>query len=91
MSTTLDDLDSDQMANSSVRGVGVSNFHLLKMYVFLEHLVLLSNGRPTNAAVLLFGIAPQKFLITTEMKCAHFHGTEVKKPIPPIKSTREPY
>ena len=43
---------------------------------------VLNNGRPTNAAVLLFGKAPQKFLIASEIKCAHFHGTEVEKPIP---------
>ena len=36
----------------------------------------------THAAVLLFGRQPQRFLITSEVKCAHFHGTEVAKPIP---------
>ena len=40
------------------------------------------NGRPTHAAILLFGNAPQRFLISSEVKCAHFHGTEVRKPIP---------
>ena len=39
-------------------------------------------GRPTHAAILLFGTAPQRFLISSEIKCAHFHGTEVAKPIP---------
>ena len=48
----------------------------------LEHLNLLHDGRPTNAAVLLFGKAPQRFLLSSEIKCAHFHGTEVAKPIP---------
>ena len=48
----------------------------------LEHLHLLRKGLPTNAAVLLFGTAPQRFLISSEIKCAHFHGTEVQKPIP---------
>ena len=48
----------------------------------LEHLNLLNNGRLTNAAVLLFGKVPQRFLISSEVKCAHFHGTEVAKPIP---------
>ena len=48
----------------------------------LRHLNLLNNGRLTNAAVLLFGRAPQRFLISSEVKCAHFHGTEVAKPIP---------
>lgn len=48
----------------------------------LAHLNLLNKGRPTNAAVLLFGKAPQRFLISSEIKCAHFHGTNVAKPIP---------
>ena len=48
----------------------------------LEHLNLLRNGQPTHAAILLFGTAPQRFLISSEVKCAHFHGTEVRKPIP---------
>ena len=35
----------------------------------------------TNAAVLLFGKAPQRFLISSEIKCAHWHGTQIAKPI----------
>ena len=50
----------------------------------LTHLDLLHEGKPTHAAVLLFGAAPQKFysLISAEVKCVHFHGVEVLKPIP---------
>ena len=48
----------------------------------LEHLNLLKKGKPTNAAILLFGKRPQRFLISSEVKCAHFHGTEAHKPIP---------
>jgi ATP-dependent DNA helicase RecG len=48
----------------------------------LVHLNLLDDGRPTHAAVLLFGGNPQRFLPTSEVKCLHFHGTEVRKPIP---------
>ncbi|MBI5846233.1 MAG: DUF4062 domain-containing protein [Deltaproteobacteria bacterium] len=48
----------------------------------LTHLNLLDDGQPTNAAVLLFGKEPQRFLPASEIKCAHFHGTEVAKPIP---------
>jgi ATP-dependent DNA helicase RecG len=46
------------------------------------HLNLLDDGRPTHAAILLFGREPQHFLPTSEVKCLHFHGTEVRKPIP---------
>ena len=45
----------------------------------LEHLKLLNDGRLTNAAVLLFGKSPQRHLISSEVRCAHFHGTEVAK------------
>ncbi len=48
----------------------------------LEHLQILRGGLPTHAAVLLFGKKPQRFLISSEVKCAHFHGTTRTKPIP---------
>jgi ATP-dependent DNA helicase RecG len=48
----------------------------------LAHLNLLDAGKPSHAAILLFGEQPQRFLITSEVKCMHFHGTEVLKPIP---------
>ena len=48
----------------------------------MAHLNLLDNGSPTHAAVLLFGKEPQRFLPTSEVKCMHFHGTTVSKPIP---------
>jgi len=48
----------------------------------LTHLNLLDKGRPTHAAVLLFGKQPQRFLINSEVRCAHFHGFEMEKPIP---------
>jgi len=48
----------------------------------LAHLNLLDAGQPSHAAVLLFASQPQRFLLTSEVKCLHFHGTEVRKPIP---------
>ncbi len=48
----------------------------------LTHLNLLDNEEPTHAAILLFGSHPQQFLVASEVKCLHFHGTEVRKPIP---------
>jgi ATP-dependent DNA helicase RecG len=48
----------------------------------LTQLNLLDHKKPSNAAVLLFGKAPQRFLISSEVKCLHFHGTEFSKPIP---------
>jgi hypothetical protein len=48
----------------------------------LQHLNLMKNGRITNAAILLFGKKPQRFFITSEVRCAHFHGLDKVKPIP---------
>ncbi len=48
------------------------------------HLNLLTDDKISNAAILLFCRKPQKFrpLICAEVKCMHFHTTEVRKPIP---------
>ena len=46
----------------------------------LTHLNLLDDGKPTNAAVLLFGSNPQRFHRTAETKCIHCHGTEYRRP-----------
>lgn len=48
----------------------------------LTHLHLLCEGQPTNAALLLFGRDPQRFLPGTEVRCMHFHGTEIQRPVP---------
>ena len=48
----------------------------------LTHLDLLDKGKPNHAAILLFGAKPQRFLITSEVKCMHFHTLEKRKPIP---------
>ncbi len=82
---TLDDLDRDPMTWFIGRARGARQFPLADdapSEALLEHLNLLNRGRLTNAAVLLFGKRPQRFLISSEVKCAHFHGTRVGKPIP---------
>ena len=48
----------------------------------LTHLDLIKGERLTNAALLLFADRPQRFFITSTVKCAHFHGLTVSKPIP---------
>ena len=81
----LDDLDHDAMARFIDTARRARQFPLAAAAApeaLLEHLNLLHSGRLTNAAMLLFGKAPQRFLISSEVKCAHFHGTRVAKPIP---------
>lgn len=48
----------------------------------LVHLHLLCGDQPTNAAILLFGRDPQRFLPASEVRCMHFHGTEIHRPVP---------
>ena len=82
---TMDDLDSEAMFRFIRSARRARQFPLPEETPppdLLRHLNLLNRGRLTNAAVLLFGKTPQRFLISSEVKCAHFHGTELAKPIP---------
>ena len=85
LNASLDDLNTEQMDWFIRTARRAREFPLTEgtsTEELLVHLNLLNDGRPTNAAVLVFGKAPQQFLISSEVKCAHFHGTEVAKPIP---------
>lgn len=46
----------------------------------LTHLNLLDGGKPTNAAMLLFGSNPQRYHRTAETKCVHCHGGQYRRP-----------
>ena len=48
----------------------------------LTHLHLLAGDSPSRAAVLLFGRDPIRWLPSAEIRCMHFHGTEVARPVP---------
>ncbi|MEY3458781.1 MAG: hypothetical protein RL215_1938, partial [Planctomycetota bacterium] len=81
----IDDLDADAMQAFIRLARSARSFPLPQSTTpreLLAHLNLLAEDRPANAAVLLFGKKPQRFFPTSEIKCAHFHGTEVAKPIP---------
>ncbi len=81
----LSDLDTERMSVFIRRARQARAFALPEEATpeeLLTHLGLLDRGHLTNAAVLLFAKQPQRFLISSEVKCAHFHGTEVAKPIP---------
>jgi len=75
---SLADLDAERMAWFIDRARQVRGFPLppnASASELLTRLNLLSHGQPTHAAVLLFGRQPQRFLISSEVKAAHFHGT----------------
>jgi len=82
---TFEDLSEEKMHTF----VGVA--HRKRAFPFTEdsdmkdvltHLNLMKGERITNAALLLFGLKPQRFFITSEVRCAHFHGLNKVKPIP---------
>ncbi len=82
---TLDDLAEDDISRFLRQARKARGFPLpqeAEPIEVLTHLNLVDNGKPTNAAMLLFGKQPQRFLMSSEVKCAHFHGIEAVKPIP---------
>ena len=83
---TLDDIDSSKVELFVNLARDRRNFPIpfsAGIPKILTHLNLMAeDGRLTNSALLLFAKDPQKFFITSEVKCAQFYGTKVEKPIP---------
>jgi predicted HTH transcriptional regulator len=48
----------------------------------LIELGLLEKNQILNAALMLFGKNPQRFCPASVVKCCHYHGTEIERPIP---------
>jgi ATP-dependent DNA helicase RecG len=46
---------------------------------------MLRGNKIVNSSLLVFSSNPQRFFPSATVKCAHFHGTEVQKPIPDYK------
>lgn len=51
----------------------------------LTHLNLLKDGKPNNAAILLFGRKPSRLFPSSEVRCEYHLGTVRKKPIASYK------
>ncbi len=84
----LNDIDSEKIKNfirlaKEKRGFPLQETDDIK--TVLTHLNLFENDKIKNAAILLFGKNPQKFFITSEVRCAYFHGNTTQKPIPSYK------
>lgn len=81
---TLDDLDPVKMAQFA-RTARFQGGPVLPDDIpperLLARLDLLHDGHPTNAAILLFGKTPQRFLPNSEVRCLHFHGTVPTRPV----------
>ena len=85
MDATLDDLDEKAVADFVRIARLERQFPLTEkrpLSDVLTHLHLIHEGNPTNAALLLFGRDPQRFLPCAEVRCMHFHGTEIQRPVP---------
>ena len=83
--SSLADLAPDKVAEFLARAQATRGYALgpgTPVTAALTHLNLLDGETPSHAAVLLFGNAPQRWLPTSIVKCLHFHGTEIQKPIP---------
>ena len=89
---TLDDLDEDKIHDfidlaRKRRGFPLAVDSSPKK--LLTHLSLMDDkGRISNSAVLLFGKRPQRFFITSEVKCVQFFGNVVEKPLPAYQICR---
>ena len=83
---TLEDLDENKMKNFIHMARAKRNFPLnleTPPIKLLTHLDLIDEkGRLANATILLFGKKPQKYFITSEVKCVQFYGNIVEKPMP---------
>jgi len=82
---TLDDLDAKAVTNFVRTARSGRQFPLSEktpLTDVLTHLHLLRKGQLTNASLLLFGRDPQRFLPCAEVRCMHFHGTEIQRPVP---------
>lgn len=51
----------------------------------LHKLDLLEQNKPTNAAILLFGRNPQRFILQAELRCVRFKGNKPVKPFIDMK------
>jgi ATP-dependent DNA helicase RecG len=83
--STIDDISTEKVSWFLQRARSMRQFALSNeapVTNVLSHLNLFDGEQPNNAAILLFGKLPQHFLISSEIKCMHFHGTEIGKPIP---------
>ncbi|QKE39158.1 DUF4062 domain-containing protein [Ferrovum myxofaciens] len=85
LDATLDDLDAEAVGRFIRAAHYKRQFSLPEntpVGDVLDHLNLVRDGRPTYAAILLFGKHPQRFSSCSEIRCMHFHGTTIQRPAP---------
>ena len=88
---SLHDIDPDLVKSYLTRALQVRHIDLdpdTPVETALESLELLKEGKLTNAAILLFGKNPQKFIDQAEIRCAKFRGDDVTQPYSNMKAIR---
>ncbi|MCX5795089.1 MAG: hypothetical protein NTY77_06320 [Elusimicrobia bacterium] len=81
---TLADLSSDKIRRFVSTARQARGFPLPEdaaPQTVLDRLGLAPQGRPSHAAMLLFGYEPQRFLSSSGIRCTQFEGTVAEKPI----------
>ena len=87
-SASLSDIDQEKLQSFVRLAQAKRGFPLAETETaekILTHLNLYNNNRLTRAALLLFGKEPQRFFISSEVRCASFTGLIAEKPIPSYK------
>ena len=82
---SLDDIDAKSLAQFVRRASHERQFPLSEStppLQVLTHLNLLDGSQLSHAAVLLFGANPQRHMPSAEIRCMHFHGSQVQRPVP---------
>lgn len=87
---TIDDIDANQIESFIERAEAKGRLNIKgdrSVEAVLSNFNLLRDGKPTNAAILLFGKNPNMFFSSIQLHCFHFFGTEKRKPI----ASQQPY
>lgn len=80
----IEDIDAEKVNNFIGLARAKRGFPLregIPVIKVLSHLNMYFNNQLTNSALLAFGKDPQRFTPSAIVKCAHFHGFKVEKPI----------
>jgi len=89
---TLTDIDNKKIRQFLVKARKERMFKIdpdINIKEALSKLNLLKDGQVTNAAILMFGKEPQKFLLQSEVRCAKFKGIKPAKPFIDMKVIEE--
>lgn len=85
---TIQDIDTDGLKEFVLHARAKRNFPLKESssaVKILTHLNLYRNNKLVNSAILAYCPNPQKYFPSAIVKCAHFHGYKIEKPIPDFK------